>query len=161
MVRRASKKVSLWISIFSILGVCLLLGKINGQYEKKDTGSLKKTTNNQELSSVTGEKVTRQTTVENNLQGNSKDNGFPYNVEEEQSEVLVHNVASTTRGNHIYYVVAHGGYVTVYVDDLETLFLATKIRVNSLPFELQKKIENIMMINEEKELYGFLESYTS
>ena len=49
----------------------------------------------------------------------------------------------------------------VYLDDKETLYENTSIRLSSLPNALKTEIKNGKYIRTEKELYDFLENYSS
>ena len=60
-----------------------------------------------------------------------------------------------------FYLVAYDNEVLVYLDDLETVYIETHIRLDSLPEELQKKIIYKMWLEDEEALYDFLENYSS
>lgn len=53
------------------------------------------------------------------------------------------------------------GYVTVYCEDLETVYEYTSIEEADLPEDLLQEIRQGKSIEGEQELYGFLENYTS
>lgn len=53
------------------------------------------------------------------------------------------------------------GFVVVYYADGETLYDNTAIKVESLPWKLQREIQEGKQISSEMELYNFLESYSS
>lgn len=53
------------------------------------------------------------------------------------------------------------GCVSIYLDDKETLYENTSIRLTSLPDALKTEIQNGKYIRTEKELYDFLENYSS
>ncbi len=71
-----------------------------------------------------------------------------YQVIEEPSEEL-------------FYLVAENHYITVYREDMCSVFLYTDIRVENLPEELQEEIIHRKLISGESTLYHFLESYSS
>ncbi len=64
-------------------------------------------------------------------------------------------------GNHEYYLVEEDGRVTIYRLEGQTLFEYTGITVDSLPEELQGEIAHGKRVSGEKELYDFLENYSS
>ena len=64
-------------------------------------------------------------------------------------------------GSHEYYLVEEDGRVTIYRIEGRTLFEYTGITVDSLPEELQGEIAHGKRVSGEKELYGFLENYSS
>ena len=60
-----------------------------------------------------------------------------------------------------YYLTEEQGCVSIYLDDKETLYENTSIRLSSLPDALKTEIKNGKYIRTEKELYDFLENYSS
>ena len=60
-----------------------------------------------------------------------------------------------------FYLVAEKHYIIVYCDDRETLYMKTNIRLDSLPDKLVQDIIRGMVVEDEKTLYDFLESYSS
>ncbi|EOS24270.1 hypothetical protein C806_02312 [Lachnospiraceae bacterium 3-1] len=60
-----------------------------------------------------------------------------------------------------YILLEENGYVVVYHADRETLFAATDILVEHLPEDLQEEINVGKQIENEEQLYNFLENYTS
>lgn len=73
--------------------------------------------------------------------------------------------AVTTKGeakkNDGYYVMELQGYVAVYLSDKETLYDLTGIRLADLPEELQEEVRAGKYLETTRELYGFLENYSS
>lgn len=53
------------------------------------------------------------------------------------------------------------GFVAVYLSDGTTIYELTDIPVSDLPAEVQQEITSGKYIASEKELYGFLENYSS
>jgi len=53
------------------------------------------------------------------------------------------------------------GYVVVYYADAETVYATTDIKYEYLPERLQTEIQQGKQISTEKELYNFLENYSS
>lgn len=60
-----------------------------------------------------------------------------------------------------YVVVNDNGYLTVYQKDLKTVYFQTDIPYAELHTELQEKIDQGYLIQDEEELYDFLENYSS
>ncbi len=60
-----------------------------------------------------------------------------------------------------FYIMAIQHNIVVYCDDKKTIYMKTNIRLEDLPDELQHKIINGMFVEDEKNLYYFLESYSS
>lgn len=60
-----------------------------------------------------------------------------------------------------YYLIAENNYVTVYYMDKTTVYSYTDIYLNSLPEELQQEIVGGKYILDIKELYNFLENYST
>ena len=62
---------------------------------------------------------------------------------------------------YVYILLEENGYVAVYHADGETLFSTTDILMADLPEDLQEEIQNGKPIENEAQLYNFLENYTS
>lgn len=60
-----------------------------------------------------------------------------------------------------YYLCEVNGYIVVYKSDKKTPYEYTDILYKELPELLKKEIKNGKYIKDEKELYGFLENYSS
>lgn len=60
-----------------------------------------------------------------------------------------------------YYLAIFQNHVIVYKNDGETVFMNTNIRADSLPDDVLNELLQQKMIHNEKELYAFLESYSS
>ena len=60
-----------------------------------------------------------------------------------------------------FYLAVYNNEVVVFLDDRETVYIETKIRLDSLPEELQQEIIQMMLVESEEELYNFLETYSS
>ncbi len=73
--------------------------------------------------------------------------------------------AVTTKGmaqkNEGYYLKELNGYVAVYFSDQETLYELTEISLKDLPEEVQEEVRNGKFVETMRELYGFLENYSS
>ena len=51
--------------------------------------------------------------------------------------------------------------MVVYLEDRETVYIETDIRLDSLPGQLQHSIMQMMWIENQEKLYNFLENYSS
>ncbi|MCI8598348.1 MAG: hypothetical protein HFJ10_07900 [Lachnospiraceae bacterium] len=60
-----------------------------------------------------------------------------------------------------YYLVEESGYVNIYLQDKTTIFEYTDIAMDTLPEELQTEIRWGKGLPGERELYDFLENYSS
>lgn len=60
-----------------------------------------------------------------------------------------------------YYLMANDGYVCVYYEDMQTMYLTTGIELNRLPDDVRQEVLDKKYIKNEEELYNFLESYSS
>ncbi len=61
----------------------------------------------------------------------------------------------------LFYLVAENHYITVYREDMQSVYLYTDICVENLPVYLQEEIIQRKLISGESTLYHFLESYSS
>ena len=60
-----------------------------------------------------------------------------------------------------FYLAVSDNRVVVLLDDRETVYIETEIRLEKLPEEEQEQIINMMWIENEAALYDFLEAHTS
>lgn len=60
-----------------------------------------------------------------------------------------------------FYLAVYDNEVLVYLEDKETVYIETDIRLDQLPEELQSDIINMLWIEDEETLYDFLEAYSS
>ncbi|MEG0154727.1 MAG: hypothetical protein RR869_02145 [Lachnospiraceae bacterium] len=67
----------------------------------------------------------------------------------------------TAKKENTFYMTTLNGYVVVYLSDQTTVYEYTNILVSTLPESLQTEIQLGKIIENTKELYGFLESYSS
>ena len=85
--------------------------------------------------------------------------------QETQREEQKEEQAITTKGkaekNEGYYLKELNGYVTVYLSDKKTIYELTEIPLTDLPEEIQQEVCSGKYIESIKELYGFLENYSS
>jgi hypothetical protein len=94
--------------------------------------------------------------------------GFLWNAEKDHKKesLLVDMELSETiesGGNEIYsyHVLAEEGFLVVYQTNSPEIYLATDIAMESLPEEVQAAIATGLYFRQEKELYDFLENYSS
>lgn len=62
---------------------------------------------------------------------------------------------------YAYLIIEQDGVLVVYESDGATVFFETNIRIKNLDTGLQEKIKEGLPFANEKELYDFLESYSS
>lgn len=60
-----------------------------------------------------------------------------------------------------FYLAAYDNEVVVLLEDKETIYIETNIRLERLPEEQQREIINMMWIENEEALYDFLEAHSS
>ena len=60
-----------------------------------------------------------------------------------------------------FYLAAYDNKVIVYLEDKRTVYIETEILLDSLPFEFQESIMDMMWMENEEKLYDFLENYSS
>lgn len=60
-----------------------------------------------------------------------------------------------------FYLAVYDNEVVVLLDDRETVYIETDIRLEKLPEDMQEQIINMMWIEDEAELYDFLEAHSS
>lgn len=60
-----------------------------------------------------------------------------------------------------FYLAVYDNEVVVLLDDKETIYIETGIRLEELPAEQQEEIISMMWIEDEAELYDFLEAHSS
>lgn len=84
---------------------------------------------------------------------------------EEQEEIIVPGLQIVSNVEEVgygkYYLKEKEGYVVVYREDKTTIFETTGIALSSLPEVLQAEIQEGKYVKTEKELYSFLENYSS
>ena len=60
-----------------------------------------------------------------------------------------------------FYLAVQNNEVVVYLEDMETIYINTGIKLDSLPEALQLEIIQMMWVEDEESLYDFLETYSS
>lgn len=79
---------------------------------------------------------------------------------EEQKEPAVKTEGNATKENG-YYISEADGYVIVYYADKKTVYEYTSILVEFLPTSVQQAIKDGIELENIKDVYGFLENYSS
>ena len=74
-------------------------------------------------------------------------------MDTEPSLTVNHNI------NYKYVIIEEGDYLTVYYADRRTVYEYTDIRYSDLEDTLRQKIRKGYWIENEEQLYGFLENY--
>lgn len=82
---------------------------------------------------------------------------------QQQEELEKENTAESLNviAPYAYVLLAEDGFVAVYQADRETLYATTGILMESLPDNLQQEIQEGKVIDNEEQLYSFLENYSS
>ena len=60
-----------------------------------------------------------------------------------------------------FYLAVYNNEVLVYLEDRETVYIETEIMLEQLPEPLQQEIIDMKWLENEEELYDFLETYSS
>lgn len=60
-----------------------------------------------------------------------------------------------------FYVTVQNNFVVVYLEDMESIYMYTDILLSDLPDEVQQEVIEVMYVEDEEQLYNFLESYSS
>ena len=60
-----------------------------------------------------------------------------------------------------FYLAVYDNQVVVYLEDKETVYIATEIGLSTLPEDVQQEIIQMMWVENEAELYSLLETYSS
>ena len=81
-------------------------------------------------------------------------------IPEAPKEELV-TTKGTAQKNEGYYLCALQGYVVVYLGDHETIYEMTEIQLDTLPDNVRSEVESGKYVETARELYGFLENYSS
>ena len=64
-------------------------------------------------------------------------------------------------GEYAYYLAEEFGYVIIYQSDRQSVYEYTTIPVSDLPKEIQEELQAGKGVPGERELYDFLENYSS
>lgn len=80
---------------------------------------------------------------------------------EETEELPEAAESMTVQEPYAYMIQAKDGVLVVYEQDGKTVYFETAIRLDALEETVQEKVIAGMRFYDERELYGFLESYSS
>lgn len=90
---------------------------------------------------------------------------YNYALEKQAKEKLAQENALLTEGvaykEDGYIITAEDGYVIVYYSDLKNVYEYTTIELELLPQDVQKELTKGIYVEEIKDVYGFLENYSS
>lgn len=75
--------------------------------------------------------------------------------------VIVQKNYCPKNNNSHYYLGVRNHEVVVYLEDGKTIYFYTGLNLDRFPTEIQKKIMSLNYIEDEKELFDLLESYSS
>lgn len=75
--------------------------------------------------------------------------------------LVLRQIDEYVKREYMFFLTAQWGKVVVYKYYDETLYTKTDIRIVDLPSDLQEKIREGMLVENEKDLFMFLESYSS
>ena len=88
-----------------------------------------------------------------------------YEYLEETADVIskdeTQTVQGTARKEQLFCLKVLNGYIAVYLEDGETIYEYTDIKVQELPIEMQQELKSGKYIEGLDKLYGFLENYSS
>lgn len=76
-------------------------------------------------------------------------------------KVVVQMNYEYTQPTKSFYIKAENGFLVVYLEDQETVYMCPNIRLDELPERVQQDIINVMFVPDEERLYDFLETYSS
>ncbi len=78
--------------------------------------------------------------------------------QEETESILTKGDAEKNDG---YYIAELQGYIVVYLSDQSTIYEFTDIPIQELPDDLKAEVKKQKYVKTAKELYAFLENYSS
>ena len=92
-----------------------------------------------------------------------KEQGFQYMelYSFSPQRVVIRKTYTAQEEEEGFFLVNENHCVVVYQKDLQNVYLSTDIKVDELPETLRDEILHIKYVENEKELYNFLESYSS
>lgn len=90
---------------------------------------------------------------------------YNYALEKQEQEKLAQEKALLTEGiaykEDGYIITEEDGYVVVYYSDLENVYEYTSIELHLLPEDIREELSNGLYVEDIKDVYGFLENYSS
>lgn len=98
-----------------------------------------------------------------NTLGNSLRNNELADNTEQMAEVQEPELAESMQIQEAYryFLIEENGMLVVYEQDRETVMLETNISLHGVDEATQRQLQEGIWITDEKELYDFLESYSS
>lgn len=78
-----------------------------------------------------------------------------------REKVVVQMNYSYVRPGNSFYLAVRDNEVVVYQEDMETIYMNTGIELSSLPDDIQQEIIQMIWMENEENLYHFLENYSS
>lgn len=82
-------------------------------------------------------------------------------AEFESEETIMSTESMAIREPYEYVLVLKDGFLVVYLKDKKTVLFETNIREEDLNENILKRLEAGVYLTDDKELYDFLESYSS
>lgn len=77
------------------------------------------------------------------------------------SQVVFNKCYDSPEPENMYYIIAYDNEIQVLLADRETLYEYTSIKLSELPVDVQRKVSEGYYIRDDKELYEFLQNYSS
>lgn len=78
-----------------------------------------------------------------------------------KSDVVLRKTYNSDNIKYKYYIIVLDGYITVYYSDKKTVYEYTDIELKNVSEEDQNKLVDGYYVEDQEELYGILEGYTS
>ncbi len=90
---------------------------------------------------------------------------YNHTIEKKREEKMADEKALQTEGKAYkeegYVIAEKDGYVIVYYSNMEEVYEYTSIRAEHLPKEIRSQVSQGLYVESMKEVYGFLENYSS
>lgn len=78
-----------------------------------------------------------------------------------KSKILIRMNYLYKEPSHFFYILVEKNNIMVYCEDKKTIYMKTNIKLENLPDTMQQQIISGMYIKNERDLYDFLENYSS
>ena len=82
-------------------------------------------------------------------------------VQERRETFTPPDAVQASSGEYAFYLAEEFGYVIIYQSDMQSVYEYTTIPVSDLPQEIQEELRTGKGVPGERELYDFLENYSS
>lgn len=82
-------------------------------------------------------------------------------VQERRETLTAPDAVHVSSGEYAFYLAEEFGYVIIYQSDMQSVYEYTTIPVSDLPQEIQEELRKGKGVPGERELYDFLENYSS